>query len=79
MFLRPRRVRVVQCRFALGTASGPRYRSGMDSQDPQSGEALPPKTIWLTLAIATAIPFIALFVLAALMVATNFNIMNWME
>ncbi|MBS0660808.1 MAG: hypothetical protein JSR82_21530 [Verrucomicrobia bacterium] len=51
----------------------------MDSQDPQSGEALPPKTIWITLAIATAIPFIALFVLAALMVATNFNIMNWME
>jgi len=52
----------------------------MDSQDSQpKEELLPPKTIWISLAIATAVPFIALVVLAVIMVMTNFNVMNWLE
>lgn len=53
----------------------------MDSQEkPAATEpTISPKTIWISLIIAGAVPVIAIMGLVILMVLTNYNVMEWLE
>jgi hypothetical protein len=51
----------------------------MEETSAPTGPSLKPKTIWIWLAIATAIPFLMLAAIIVLMVTLNFNILDWME
>lgn len=51
----------------------------MESPQPPSEPTLSPKTIWVSLIIAGVVPVLAIIALIVLMVATNFNFMDWME
>ncbi len=51
----------------------------MEETPAATGSSLSSKTIWTWLAIATALPFLMVVAIIALMVTLNFNILDWME
>ena len=46
---------------------------------PTTQSALPRPVLWTALAIAAALPVILLVTLVIVMVATQYNFLNWME
>lgn len=46
---------------------------------PTQRPALPHPTMWIALAIAAALPFILLTTLIIVMIAFQYNFLNWME
>ena len=48
-------------------------------ETPTTSHSLTPKTIWTWLAIATALPFIMMATIIALMITLDFNFLEWME
>ncbi len=45
----------------------------------ETGKPLTSKTVWTWVIIATAVPFIMFATIIFLMIALDFNILNWME
>ncbi len=51
----------------------------MNETTVETGKPLTSRTVWIWVAIATAVPFIMFVAIIVLMVALNFNILDWME
>jgi hypothetical protein len=51
----------------------------MEEKPVEAGHPLTPRTIWISLIVATAVPFLMLVAIIVLMITLDFNFLDWME
>jgi hypothetical protein len=51
----------------------------MEEKPVEAGHPLTRKAVWISLVVATAVPFLMLVAIIVLMITLDFNFLNWME